>query len=95
MKTLYRSRSGNGVLKFKLSEERPSRSLKDKGSQAGAWEPANQPNRQKMAKNTSKTSLAASVAAMAMKNNGREGADDGKQPFENRESQKAISIRNH
>ena len=28
------------------------------------------------------------------KNNGRKGADDGKQPFENRESQKAISIRN-
>ena len=47
-----------------------------------------------MAKNTSKSSLAASVAAMAMKYNGRKGADDGKQPFENRESQKAISIRN-
>ena len=48
-----------------------------------------------MAENTSKSSLAASVAAMATKNNGRKGADDGKQPFENRESQKAISIRNH
>ena len=47
-----------------------------------------------MAENTSKSSLAASVAAMAAKNNGRKGADDGKQPLENRAGQKAISIRN-
>jgi hypothetical protein len=46
-----------------------------------------------MAKNTSKSSLAASIAAMATKNNGREGAGDGKQPLENRAGQKAISIR--
>ena len=31
---------GMGFLKFQLSEERPSRSLQDKGSQAGVWEPA-------------------------------------------------------
>ncbi len=31
---------GMGFLKLQLPEERPSRSLQDKGSQAGAWEPA-------------------------------------------------------
>ena len=36
----------------------------------------------------------ASVAAMATKNNGRDGAVDGKQPLVNRSGQKAISIRN-
>ena len=46
-----------------------------------------------MAENTSKSSLAASVAAMAAKNNGGKGADDGKQPLENRAGQKAFSIR--
>ena len=31
---------GMGFLKLQLPEERPSRSLQDQGSQAGAWEPA-------------------------------------------------------
>jgi len=31
---------GMGFLKLQLPEERPSRSLQDKGSQAGVWEPA-------------------------------------------------------
>gem|GEM_PF-4922785 len=29
-----------GFLKLRLPEERPSRNLQDKGSQAGAWKPA-------------------------------------------------------
>ena len=32
---------GMGFLKLQLPEERPSRSLQDRGSQAEAWEPAN------------------------------------------------------
>gem|GEM_PF-1231603 len=39
-----RSRLGTVFLKLQLSEERSSRSLQDKGSQAGAWEPANARN---------------------------------------------------
>ena len=34
-----------GFLKLQLPAERPSRSLQDQGSQAGAWEPAKKPSR--------------------------------------------------
>ena len=36
---------GMGFLKLQLPAERPSRSLQDQGSQAGAWEPAKKPSR--------------------------------------------------